>query len=537
MGTATRKLGDGTKGESWHVRNEQGEIFGPVDLDALRSWACDGRLAPTNEVSENGSEWQLATAVRALEMDWVAEVTPGTFYGPIHRRAMEELIKDGSISAKSFFFIRRGMDERPDQQAEAAQAERLRHLAEQAEQARQRAASSDEQTCQVRSQVAAYAAQVEQMRQQQAAQAEHAQRQVGSFEEQLRLAQQQVAAYEEQLRLVQQQAAALATQAEQARQQASAAEEHRRVTVQQMAEQARQQASVAEERLCAAMQQMAEQAAHAEQAQRLVLSKAEAWSDEVARLRKEHAESVEHAAELRAERDVRAAALETQTRAFEAERQGLHAALSHVQAEAEIREARLSQLEKALAGTAGVGAECGALESQVRSLDAERTGLQQALTSAKDAARQAEERCAKLEAVLEEAQSHRANETAWVDVSAELTVVRRLVEELFAQFRQATEANAAREAANAARVVERVTAETVEVEVLPPEQPRPSAKMPEAERVAPEWHRKPAETTPPAPNPGRVAPGLSSLADLEQQARRELERLGAQGANIFKRKK
>ena len=597
VGTATRKLGEGAHGGCWHVRNEQGETFGPVDLDALKSWACDGRLAPTNDVSSDGAEWQLATSVRALEMDWVAEVTPGTFYGPIHRRAMEELVKDGSIAAQSAFFTRRGLNERTGQQSDAAQAENVSYLTEQAEQALRRAAASEERTeqalrrvaaseeqaeqaeqahqlakasekqaeqarqlakssegqaeqarqlakaseeraeqalqraaasgeqaeharqqaalneeqaLQARSQVAAYAAQVEQMRQQLAAQAEQSLRQVAAYEEQLRLVQQQVAAYEEQVRLAQQQAAASAAQAEQARHQALADGARLRVAERQMSEQAEQ----------------------ARAAQRQVLAQVDEVSGEVARLRKEHAESVEQVAGLRAECDVRATALAEQARAFEAERQKSREALSLAQAGAAVRDARLAQLEKALAGTEGAGAERGALESQVLALGAERVGLHQALECEKDAAQQAAARCATLEAALEEARARRNREASLEDLSAELRQVRRQVEDLCAQVRQANEA---RESAQAERAAKRVVAEPVEAEVLPPERPAPSAKAHEAERVMPEWHRKPAEA-PPAPNHGRVSPGMS-MSDLEQQARRELERLGAQGANLFKRKK
>ena len=615
VGTATRKLGEGAQSGNWHVRNERGETFGPVDIDALKSWACDGRLAPTNDVSGDGAEWQLATSVRALEMDWVAEVTPGTFYGPIHRRAMEELVKDGSIAEQSAFFARRKLDEPSGQQSDAAQAENVRCLTdqvaqalrraaaseerteqalqraatsegraeqarqlaksseeraeqarqlakaseeqaeqarqlaksseEQAEQARQRAvtsgeqlervrqqaSSSEEQAQQARSQVAAYATHVEQMRQQLTAQAEQAQRQVAAYEEQLRLVQQQVAAYEEQVRLAQQQAAAFAAQAEQARQQASADGARLRV----------------------AEQQMSEQAERAVVAQRQVLAQAEELSGEVARLRKEHAESVEQAAGLRAERDVRVAALAEQARAFEAERQKLREALNHAQAGAAVREARLAQIEKALVSTEGAGVERGALESQVLVLGAERVGLQQALECEKGAAQQAEARCATLEAALAseknvaqqaearcatleialgEERARRNRETSLEDVSSELRQVRRQVEDLCAQVRQTNEA---RESAQAERAAKRVVAEPVEAEVLPPERPASAAKAHETERVMPEWHKKPADA-PPAPNHGRVSPGMS-MSDLEQQARRELERLGAQGANLFKRKK
>jgi hypothetical protein len=64
----------------------------------------------------------------------------------------------------------------------------------------------------------------------------------------------------------------------------------------------------------------------------------------------------------------------------------------------------------------------------------------------------------------------------------------------------------------------RVEQPAIEAEVLPPERPAPKEKPPVVNHE------------------GRAKPGLS-MADLEQQARRELERLGAQGASFFKKKR
>lgn len=91
---------------TWRIRTDKGEIFGPADLDTLKKWACDGRVAPTSELSENGTMWLPVTNVIELEMDWVAEVTSGTFYGPVHRAALDELIRDSSLAAGANLFKR-----------------------------------------------------------------------------------------------------------------------------------------------------------------------------------------------------------------------------------------------------------------------------------------------------------------------------------------------------------------------------------------------------------------------------------------------
>jgi len=91
----------------WLVKNEQGETFGPVDFETLKLWAKDGRLAPTNTLSEDSTTWSAVTHYPELEMDWVAEVSPGAFYGPIHRLALESLQKEGSLPAEAVAFQRK----------------------------------------------------------------------------------------------------------------------------------------------------------------------------------------------------------------------------------------------------------------------------------------------------------------------------------------------------------------------------------------------------------------------------------------------
>ncbi len=89
----------------WTIRNEKGKTFGPAALETLRGWACDGRIAPTSEASQNGTDWIPVTSL-GLDMDWIAEVSPATFYGPIHRSALDELIRDGSLTTSTACFKR-----------------------------------------------------------------------------------------------------------------------------------------------------------------------------------------------------------------------------------------------------------------------------------------------------------------------------------------------------------------------------------------------------------------------------------------------
>jgi len=402
-------------------------VFGPVDFETLKTWACDGRLSPTNEVSANGTDWKFATSILALDMDWVAEVTPSTFYGPIHRLAMEDLIKEGSISAQSSFFVRRAIGEPAEPQPTATQADdHLRRLGDEIGLLRQQVSAGEAHARQANLSAEEMkrllAAHVERVQAQATLQAEQLHQQL---KEQSDRAQRQVAAFEE--------------QAKQAHQHAVSVEEQLRVTVRQMAEQSEQ----------------------ASAAQRQWSARVEAQAAELEKVRGERRES-----------DARTAA---------------------------VHEEQVSKLKQSLfeAQTAANAASqrCAALETSARAVASVPVGLEASLKGVAD----------------------------------ELKGVRQQIAMLGEQLdRQAS----ARSVVPAERVIERVEAEPIEAEALPPERSKSSAQAPEAERRG---NAKPPDASP-SQNAGRTSPGLS-LAELEQQARRELERLGAQGAALFKKKR
>ncbi len=129
---ATRSPTPGaTSKQLWRVRTDKGDVFGPADLDTLKAWARDSRIAPTNEVSEDGQAWTPVTALHELEMDWVAEVTTGSFYGPIHEEALAELVREGSIGASATLFRRATADARQRSAREQALENRLLEMQQQ----------------------------------------------------------------------------------------------------------------------------------------------------------------------------------------------------------------------------------------------------------------------------------------------------------------------------------------------------------------------------------------------------------------------
>lgn len=103
MGVASRDRGSSDR---WLVRNEQGQCFGPTSLATLQEWTRQGRIGPMNEVSRDGGEWVLAATIVELRMDWVAEMRPGNFYGPIHLDALRELLDEGAIKSDAPLFQR-----------------------------------------------------------------------------------------------------------------------------------------------------------------------------------------------------------------------------------------------------------------------------------------------------------------------------------------------------------------------------------------------------------------------------------------------
>jgi phage shock protein A len=126
--------------------------------------------------------------------------------------------------------------------------------------------------------------------------------------------------------------------------------------------------------------------------------------------------------------------------------------------------------------------------------------------------------------------------SGWTDVKQQTAVIEAQIQKL-KEFHERLERELTQTldrlvatAAASKPVVEHTYVTAEAVEVMPPERPRKKV------------HHEPEVMDPPPAGNGQAgAPKAAgtgvSIADIEQQARRELERLGAQGMNIFKRKK
>lgn len=99
-----RKYGKILAMEKWYVRNTEGKVFGPIDLDTLKMWVKDGRVEPLAGISNDLRSWMLAPMKPELEMNWIVENNPGQFYGPTHRTVLDDLVKSGSLSREARFY-------------------------------------------------------------------------------------------------------------------------------------------------------------------------------------------------------------------------------------------------------------------------------------------------------------------------------------------------------------------------------------------------------------------------------------------------
>ena len=104
--------------EKWYVKNTDDKVFGPIDLETLKTWVKDGRIEPLAGISSDLKNWMLAPMKPELDMNWIVENEPGQFYGPTHRMVLDDLKKAGALAHEARFF----QDDR------GAGAERIRAL-------------------------------------------------------------------------------------------------------------------------------------------------------------------------------------------------------------------------------------------------------------------------------------------------------------------------------------------------------------------------------------------------------------------------
>jgi hypothetical protein len=86
---------------SWLSRIFGGNVFGPVPMKNLITWAEQGRIVPGNEVSTDRKNWVRAETIPELEMKWFVDDGAGKTVGPFNRLAAESFLKSGKASAQA----------------------------------------------------------------------------------------------------------------------------------------------------------------------------------------------------------------------------------------------------------------------------------------------------------------------------------------------------------------------------------------------------------------------------------------------------
>jgi hypothetical protein len=88
--------------KTWYLmKNDDGSIFGPIELDQLRQWAIDAQISPLDKVSNDEANWVKAPMIPELEMDYIVEVSPDQYYGPTTLGAVKEFLDNGEINRET----------------------------------------------------------------------------------------------------------------------------------------------------------------------------------------------------------------------------------------------------------------------------------------------------------------------------------------------------------------------------------------------------------------------------------------------------
>ncbi len=586
----------------WLVKNEQGETFGPVDFETLKLWAQDGRLAPTNTLSDDMTMWHPVTQFPELEMDWVAEVSTGVFYGPIHKLALESLKKEGSLPAEAVVFqrpppVRSARKTQPVSPiypvfpvatGQKTDTDALRALERQLDLERQRSHDLLKELQQVEVQVAAtearsdasekvhthYAAQAEQAQQLLTAQLEQVNKQLAHIhaqllakDEKLQRTEERIGSAEKLESLIQECLKRLETQPKESSP-AAQPEPMSRVlaaalsTLQTSLTSELNQTFLSElekssERLTSALTlAQRETAAQASQAvtqsvtQAVTQSVTQAVTQSVTQsvtqavtqtVTQGNAPITEQLARNREELERFSSALNTaRAQMSESVVSTVSTLLSkeHDDLYQKLSEGHVDLFKKIMAETAA-----GHEQMLERTETAMTHGRELMMRVTGDSQRLSIEYIVReLTAAMNQAlQAGRDNllhsmRSGWTDVKQQTAVIEAQIQKL-KEFHEHLERELTQTldrlvatAAASKPTVERTYVTAEAVEVMPPERPRKKA------------HPEPEISEPPPAGSGQagtakaVSPGVS-IADIEQQARRELERLGAQGMNIFKRKK
>ena len=86
----------------WELnKHNDGQSFGPVDIDALKRWAANGQISPMDTLVDMETRKSYAPCeVVELEMIWEVTLADGAVYGPTHANAVRVFVREGQILPK-----------------------------------------------------------------------------------------------------------------------------------------------------------------------------------------------------------------------------------------------------------------------------------------------------------------------------------------------------------------------------------------------------------------------------------------------------
>ena len=84
-----------------YLKKKDGQEFGPVNMDVMKQWAAQGRVEPSDVVSEDRDSWKPAAEYGELGMEWVVDLPDGGEYGPVNAFALVNLLKEELVRPDS----------------------------------------------------------------------------------------------------------------------------------------------------------------------------------------------------------------------------------------------------------------------------------------------------------------------------------------------------------------------------------------------------------------------------------------------------
>ncbi len=88
--------------QNWYLKkHENGEVFGPVRFEKIRTWAQTAQLNPQDLVSTDQASWTRPPMITELEMDWLVELGHDLLYGPTTSGTLLLFAGSGEISPET----------------------------------------------------------------------------------------------------------------------------------------------------------------------------------------------------------------------------------------------------------------------------------------------------------------------------------------------------------------------------------------------------------------------------------------------------